>query len=375
MPSPTKDEAEQLLASLGVAWDSGNATLVNEHFIAPIRDLDEYAGAWGRLHSVEAVLPIDDRRALLVARSSPGGLVGCKLLRGRDGALRLEMGSMLGDPTQPATTLDAFLQRAELMLRPPRRIEQRTNETWRPAPALTPLEDIPYLGLARPAVSEGEFEALRAHSGAALPEGYSNYVTRFGEADDSGAVRVYRPTHVLEHRGWWRRRIDAYWFWAAAADGFDQDAAYESYVLADTFEGDEILWHPERAGFYVLPRNHDQVIARAMNFESVVAWAVSAGDLARVSMRRIAPLRDRVSHAFKYGDLERALVVATLVALGSGAVTSSAGESAVVAWPAHGLEVILTDDPYVALSHEPATSPAFVAAVLAALKPFGIERR
>ena len=49
--------------------------------------------------------------------------------------------------------------------------------------------------------------------------------------------------------------------------------------------------------------------------------------------------------------------------------------NSVVAWPDHGLEVFLSDDPYVTVAHEPSTQPAFVTSVLDALKPFGIERR
>jgi hypothetical protein len=51
--------------------------------------------------------------------------------------------------------------------------------------------------------------------------------------------------------------------------------------------GDEIVWHPKRPGsFYVLPRNLDEVIAREMPFEAVLAWAASSGDLgARIAFR------------------------------------------------------------------------------------------
>ncbi|MGE0791859.1 MAG: hypothetical protein AB7S26_39665 [Sandaracinaceae bacterium] len=99
-------------------------------------------------------------------------------------------------------------------------------------------------------------------------------------------------------------------------------SAEEIAVLAT----DELLWHPGRPDrFYVLPRHHDEVIARSMSFESLLAWAASSGDLdGRASFRSVVPLYDRIVVAFEYEGVDPDSVARALATVGDRVITDSA---------------------------------------------------
>ncbi len=375
------EEAQALFAALSTAWDANDEAAVSSHLISPMTELAEFAEDFGRPVALEALFPIDERRALLVTRSSQGGLVAYELIRGRDRRLRLEMGAMIGDRRDASATIDGFAAEAARMVEPPREKRPRKKKSrrpaWRPAPESFPsIGEIPYLGLDRPTASAEAIASLASAVGVPLPEGYVTYVTRFGESCDSTFLRVYPPERVLRERDEWQIRIDTYWHWSAAEDGFDRDEAYESYVLADTLSGDELIWHPAKPGrFYVLPRNLDAVIAREMSFEKLLAWAASSGDLgARVAFRFVAPLRDRARVDFECDDVDVDAVVSALTSLGDGVTSAKNEEGAHVIWTTHGVEVFASEDPYLGLAHEPSTDPAFVARVVGALEGCGFAR-
>lgn len=384
--APTRDECEALFELLRAAWESDDVTPLRDRVVTTVGNLRMLEPILGRPVSMEGAEPIAERKSLMGVRTSLGGVLGIEVIRDREGVARLELGAFRGNPKDPKGTFAALVESAREMAtlsatsgRGSARAKAKKTPKktkWRAAPPAPGLSEIPYLGLDRPRVSAAEIASLEAAVGAPLPEGYVAYVTRFGESCDSTFLRVYPPDRVLRERDAWRRRIDTYWFWSASEDGFDQDAAYESYVLADTLSGDEIVWHPKRPGsFYVLPRDIDEVIARRMSFEAVLAWAASSGDLdGRVSLRFVVPLEGRVQISFASDDVDPEAVVAALTPLGEGVRSALGEEGANLLWPARGLEVFASADPYLALSHEPTTDPAFVARVLEALARAGFER-
>lgn len=381
--APTGDECEALFEILRTAWESGDLEPLRGRVVTRVGNLQTLEPILGRPVSMEGAEPIADRKSLLGVRTSLGGVMGIEVIRDREGLARLELGAFQGNPKDPKSTFAGLVEGARRMEslsassrgRSPTQGKKRPKSKWRPAPEAFPsIDQLPYLGIDRPKVSADAFASLEAAIGAPLPEGYVAYVTRFGESCDSTFLRVYPPDRVLRERDEWRRRIDTYWFWSTSEDGFDQDAAYESYVLADTLSGDEIVWHPKRpSAFYVLPRNGDEVIAREMSFEAALAWASSSGDLdGRVAFRVVAPLRERVRVELDYGDeIDVDAILGALTAIGDGVQSHRSEEDEVVIWPAHGLEVFVSEEPYLGMSHEPKTDAAFVRRVVDALASCG----
>ena len=138
MASPTREEAETLFITVSAAWDANDAVLVSEHLVFPMSELAEFSVHFGRPVSLEAVFPIDERRALLVTRSSHGGLVAFELVRGRDGRLRIELGAMIGDWRDTSASIESFAAEAARLVEPPREKRPRKKKPkkskWRPAP-------------------------------------------------------------------------------------------------------------------------------------------------------------------------------------------------------------------------------------------------
>lgn len=103
-------------------------------------------------------------------------------------------------------------------------------------------------------------DSLRAAK--ALPQDYVTFVERWGPASLSLFVRVYSPEDVLRDllvRASERRR---YFFWNRSTATLDKLSLVESVELADTFDGDTFVAHPDNPEWvFFLPRNHDAVEA------------------------------------------------------------------------------------------------------------------
>jgi hypothetical protein len=108
-------------------------------------------------------------------------------------------------------------------------------------------------------------DAAEKQLGTRLPAGYRDFITCFGEGILGVYVRVYPPHQILEGDNGvteWRKRIDEYWFWDEGKDVLTKEKALEFIIVADTMDGDEVVFHPsEPDRLYVLPRYEEGVYA------------------------------------------------------------------------------------------------------------------
>jgi hypothetical protein len=274
--------------------EAGDRTAAGERLVdGPVDDLSfvtTYVPRPGRAAFV-GVIPMGARSAAYgIAGPALGAVTIARLHRGRDGVWRAHrMGSSTA--RAPGESARAALERwAEAMhFRAPRAIER----TWAPVPPRASLADIAWVWRSRQGVEPAEIDMAEQALGARFPDGYREYVEAFGEAIDSTFLRVYPPARVRAELALWRRRIDAFWFWAPADDGFGADEAYASIPIADTLNGDELVFHPERPGMlYVLPRDEEVVAAIRGSFLQALAWMAESGELgARERVRYATPLR------------------------------------------------------------------------------------
>lgn len=143
--------------------------------------------------------------------------------------------------------------------------------------------------------SAADVDDIEARLSVPFPDGYREYVTQLGEGALNHFVRVYPPSRVLaeleDHRG----RVAAYWFWDPGETMFDQARAMESIQIADTFDGDQIMFHPfDRAWLYILPRHLERVYARGPGLFEAVNWVLSGGPIRRFgSSRYFEPFASR----------------------------------------------------------------------------------
>ncbi len=128
------------------------------------------------------------------------------------------------------------------------------------------------LVLATPA----EVDALEVRLGVRFPAGYREYVTQLGEGTLNTFVRVLPPWRILQELGEHQGMMAGFWFWESDKVVFSQQQAMESIAIADTLDGDLIVFHPsDPRQLFVLPRNDERLYARGPGLLETINWVCS----------------------------------------------------------------------------------------------------
>lgn len=142
-------------------------------------------------------------------------------------------------------------------------------------------------------------DAMARKLGTRLPAGYREFMARFGEGNLGVYIRVYPPHRILDgdnNVADWRKRIDEYWFWDEGKDLLPKAKALECIVVADTMDGDEIVFHPsEPDRLYVLPRNEEKVYIAGDGLLQAIEWLLASGILTE-------PIESRTLEPFDSGE-------------------------------------------------------------------------
>lgn len=116
-----------------------------------------------------------------------------------------------------------------------------------------------------------------------LPAGYREFIARFGEGILGVYIRVYPPHRILEGDNSvveWRKRIDEFWLWDEGEAVLPKAKALECVIVADTMDGDEVVFHPSEPGrLYVLPRNEEKVYFAGDGLLPAIKWLMTSGTL------------------------------------------------------------------------------------------------
>jgi hypothetical protein len=109
-------------------------------------------------------------------------------------------------------------------------------------------------------VSADDLAALRKIIGAELPSGYAELLLAHGPGTLVGKVRVYGPRTIIRDRERWRARLTRHWFWGAGPL-LTQDDAVQAVLVADTLDGDELVFHPRAPDtLLLLPRESKEIL-------------------------------------------------------------------------------------------------------------------
>ena len=241
------------------------------------------------------------------------------------------------------------------------------------------LDDIRLVSTRLAPSAPGEVSAAEAALGCRFPAGYAAYVERFGGGDLGHFLRVYPPERVLAARAEWQQRVTEYWFWDTEASGTTPEHLREGVVVADSFDGDELCFHPDDPDtLFVLPRNSDDVHRVGPGLLAALEWMLGSGELTTAPSGPVdfEPWQHRTEvRRWVVGDLEEtaAALAAEDPAAGRAPVQrqDEGFSSTVVYLPAIGGRAMLwrfaDDRPQVVLSHDedaPADAVARVGAVL-----------
>jgi hypothetical protein len=151
--------------------------------------------------------------------------------------------------------------------------------------------------------SVDEVAAAEAAIGTPFPPGYAEFVTRFGDGSVTNWVRVYPPGRVAEEHADHRARREEYYFWDDGADVLTREQVAASVVLADTLNGDEVVYHPKSpSGLFVLPRDDGMIYRVGSSLAEAIDWLCRSGVLtAALSIKTFEPNAGRSQREFVGG--------------------------------------------------------------------------
>jgi predicted DNA-binding WGR domain protein len=158
------------------------------------------------------------------------------------------------------------------------------------------LTKVKILGKPLIQATDQQVDALEKNLGVTLPQGYREYVKTLGEGILGGTlVRVYGPGTIAKKLNAWRKRIKQYWFWDQGSAVLTKQRALESVIIADTLQGDELLFHPEEPNrLFVLPRYKENIFVAGSTLLEAVEWMCGSGKLTRrFQEREFKPFESR----------------------------------------------------------------------------------
>jgi hypothetical protein len=129
-----------------------------------------------------------------------------------------------------------------------------------------------------------EREVLEAEEvlDAKFPVGYKDFIIKFGEGAMTD-IRIYPPRRILNgdnNLREWRKRTAEYWFWDLNPEILTKEKALECIIIADTFDGDELVFHSQNPEtIYFLPRHDDNIYKIDGGFYEALDWYCNSGIL------------------------------------------------------------------------------------------------
>lgn len=104
-----------------------------------------------------------------------------------------------------------------------------------------------------------------------FPDGYRKYVTRFGNGAFCQYVRVFMPSLILTEYKVYQAAWNDIFLSEAGRVVLPKEKIVESVIWADTFCGDQILFHPDNPHqSYLLPEDEDMIYRLSSDVDKVL---------------------------------------------------------------------------------------------------------
>jgi hypothetical protein len=142
---------------------------------------------------------------------------------------------------------------------------------------LRSFEDI-YLVSDRTApITKDEIRLAQDFLGTAFPDGYEEFMLRFGEGDFSGYFRPYPPNRIVKELSSNREHLSND-FWDDGELRVSLRQREQLVVFADTIDSDCFAFSPAKpSDIYLFPRQDTKVFQPGKSFLDVLNWVSSAG--------------------------------------------------------------------------------------------------
>jgi hypothetical protein len=162
--------------------------------------------------------------------------------------------------------------------------------------AIVPWTDVLLIDDNLDLIAPEELDAVERTIGCSLPADYRAIMGTFGVGTYSGFVYFWHPSEIPQ-RAEYSRRIwteHSHFFWPQSDSVLPLDLALQSFVLAITLDGDEIIFcPPAQNNLFVLPR-HEEVIRRMPSgLSDPLVWEGSEPDPETNRLRYFEPAKCR----------------------------------------------------------------------------------
>lgn len=129
-------------------------------------------------------------------------------------------------------------------------------------------------------VSPQAVARLERQLGTTMPTGYKEFVETLGLGVLNDTVRIYMPERIFAEFRDFQRRWNEYWFWDEGRDVLSKAKALECIIVADTGNGDELVFHPSQPDkLYVLPHGSEQIFEPGGTLDEAIEWILHSGVL------------------------------------------------------------------------------------------------
>jgi hypothetical protein len=123
------------------------------------------------------------------------------------------------------------------------------------------------------AIPRVEVERAEAYFKTALPSGYVDAVTSYGEGMYCDLFRIFSPDRLPEENKISRDMWSAFWPFENSDELITQAEAADSIPVAGTIDGDNVIFYPPRPDrVYILPRHERIIYTASADFSDLWDW-------------------------------------------------------------------------------------------------------
>lgn len=145
-------------------------------------------------------------------------------------------------------------------------------------------------------VAAEELDAIEHAIGCSLPTDYRTIMTTFGVGTYCGLISFTHPNEIpartKRSREIWAEHLE--FFWPQSDSVLPIDLALQSFVLATTIDGDEIiLCPPAQDNLFVLPRRDEVIFTMPSGLRDPLAWKGPGPGPEASPFRYFEPFRGR----------------------------------------------------------------------------------
>lgn len=129
-------------------------------------------------------------------------------------------------------------------------------------------------------VTEEEVRAVERDLGVTFPAGYLEYVTTLGKGVYCGYVHVFMPTQIQQAYQQKQTEWETNLGWPAGEKILSRKQVVESFILAETTDGDDLIFHPQQPDkLFVLANTDAMIYDVGADLEEALNWLYEAGVL------------------------------------------------------------------------------------------------